>query len=74
MDLIYQCNVNKIDCRGKLPCFYHLTVPAVRGLQQGITEQNVKVPAVGWGWGPLLQMTGAYYIASDNTSILFCVM
>ena len=54
--------------------FYQLTVPAVRGLLQGIAEQNVKVPAVRWGWGSLLQMTGAYYIESDNTSILFCVM
>ena len=40
----------------------------------GIAEQNVKVPAVCRGWEPLLEMTGTYYIASDNTRILFCVL
>ena len=54
--------------------FNKLTVPEFRGLQQGNTEQNVNIPTVLLGWEPLLQMTSAYYIESDNTSILFCVM
>ena len=36
------------DCRGKLPLFYQLTVPAVLGLKQGVEKQKVKFPrAVG---------------------------
>ena len=77
--------INKIVCQEKLPCFYQLlTVPAVRGWgggggggggysRESLNKMSKFLLFAGTG-AVVSNHICAYYIESDNTSILFCVM
>ena len=57
-----------VECRGKLPWFYQLPVPAVWGLKLRIEKQKVKVSATPRECGG-----GGGAVVTDDLCIIKCV-